>query len=125
VTEENRHSPLHLHSASDKAANIKYQPFSFSTAFDEPHSRDHPSCRLSQTSCDPLISLSAAKFSIAMAAVSASSGPLLTIMENAKHDTNNGKQAFENTSTSVAASQMRNALNNLADTVTDAEDKKV
>jgi UTP--glucose-1-phosphate uridylyltransferase len=40
------------------------------------------------------------------------------------HDTN-GKQAFENTSTSVAASQMRNALNNLADTVTDPEDKKV
>ena len=34
-------------------------------------------------------------------------------------------QAFENTSTSVAASQMRNALNNLADTVKDAEQKKV
>jgi len=34
-------------------------------------------------------------------------------------------KAFENTSTSVAASQMRNALNNLADTVTDPEQKKV
>jgi hypothetical protein len=34
-------------------------------------------------------------------------------------------QAFENTSTSVAASQMRNALNNLADTVQDPEEKKV
>jgi hypothetical protein len=34
-------------------------------------------------------------------------------------------KAFENTSTSVAASQMRNALNNLADTVKDAEHKKV
>ena len=36
-----------------------------------------------------------------------------------------GDKAFENTSTSVAASQMRNALNNLADTVTDKEEKKV
>ena len=35
------------------------------------------------------------------------------------------EKAFENTSTSVAASQMRNALNNLADTVTDKEEKKV
>ncbi|KAI9791266.1 MAG: UTP-glucose-1-phosphate uridylyltransferase [Peltula sp. TS41687] len=34
-------------------------------------------------------------------------------------------QAFENTSTSVAASQMRNALNNLADTVEDPEVKKL
>ncbi|KAI9730687.1 MAG: UTP-glucose-1-phosphate uridylyltransferase [Cirrosporium novae-zelandiae] len=33
-------------------------------------------------------------------------------------------QAFENTSTSVAASQMRNALNTLADTVKDAATKK-
>lgn len=33
-------------------------------------------------------------------------------------------QAFENTSTNVAASQMRNALNNLADTVTDPAEKK-
>ncbi|KAK0996211.1 UTP-glucose-1-phosphate uridylyltransferase [Friedmanniomyces endolithicus] len=32
--------------------------------------------------------------------------------------------AFENTSTSVAASQMRNALNDLADTVKDESDKK-
>jgi hypothetical protein len=36
-----------------------------------------------------------------------------------------GDKAFENTSTSVAASQMRNALNNLADTVSDPEEKKV
>ena len=34
-------------------------------------------------------------------------------------------QAFENTSTNVAASQMRNALNKLADTVTDPAEKKV
>ena len=34
-------------------------------------------------------------------------------------------KAFENTSTSVAASQMRNALNNLADTVSDPNMKKV
>ncbi|KIV95917.1 putative UTP--glucose-1-phosphate uridylyltransferase [Exophiala mesophila] len=33
-------------------------------------------------------------------------------------------QAFENTSTNVAASQMRNALNSLADTVTDPAEKK-
>lgn len=35
------------------------------------------------------------------------------------------EQAFENTSTSVAASQMRNALNNLADGVKDPKDKQV
>lgn len=34
-------------------------------------------------------------------------------------------QAFENTSTSVAASQMRNALNNLCDSVEDPSEKKV
>jgi hypothetical protein len=34
-------------------------------------------------------------------------------------------KAFENTSTSVAASQMRNALNNLADSVEDPKEKKV
>jgi UTP--glucose-1-phosphate uridylyltransferase len=37
----------------------------------------------------------------------------------------NHDKAFENTSTSVAASQMRNALNQLADTVKDPEEKKV
>ncbi|KAL2065005.1 hypothetical protein VTL71DRAFT_4145 [Oculimacula yallundae] len=37
----------------------------------------------------------------------------------------NRGQAFENTSTSVAASQMRNALNNLADTVSDPTEKKL
>jgi hypothetical protein len=34
-------------------------------------------------------------------------------------------QAFENTSTSVAASQMRNSLNTLTDTVKDPAEKKV
>ena len=34
-------------------------------------------------------------------------------------------QAFENTSTSVAASQMRNALNALADSVKDSSEKQV
>ena len=34
-------------------------------------------------------------------------------------------QAFEDTQTSVAASQMRNALNNLSDTVKDPAEKKV
>lgn len=34
-------------------------------------------------------------------------------------------QAFENTSTNVAASQMRNALNKLCDTVTDEKEKQV
>lgn len=33
-------------------------------------------------------------------------------------------QAFENTSTSVAAAQMRNALTNLAETVEDPKQKK-
>ena len=34
-------------------------------------------------------------------------------------------KAFENTSTSIAASQMRNALNKRADTVEEPEKKKV
>ena len=34
-------------------------------------------------------------------------------------------QAFENTSTSIAAAQMRNALTELGDTVKDPEQKKV
>lgn len=34
-------------------------------------------------------------------------------------------QAFENTSTNVAAAQMRNALTNLAETVKDPKEKKV
>jgi UTP--glucose-1-phosphate uridylyltransferase len=34
-------------------------------------------------------------------------------------------KAFENTSTNVAAGQMRNALNSLADTVQDPAEKKV
>ncbi|KAK1527532.1 UTP-glucose-1-phosphate uridylyltransferase [Colletotrichum costaricense] len=38
---------------------------------------------------------------------------------------NLGVQAFENTSTSVAAAQMRNALTQLSETVTDPEQKKL
>ncbi|KAI9885565.1 MAG: Hsp90 cochaperone [Watsoniomyces obsoletus] len=41
------------------------------------------------------------------------------------HGKTQSHMAFENTSTSVAASQMRNALNNLADTVKDAHQKKL
>ncbi|KAI9808898.1 MAG: UTP-glucose-1-phosphate uridylyltransferase [Phylliscum demangeonii] len=41
------------------------------------------------------------------------------------HGKTQSHMAFENTSTSVAASQMRNALNNLADTVKDPEVKKL
>ncbi|PQE20940.1 UTP-glucose-1-phosphate uridylyltransferase protein [Rutstroemia sp. NJR-2017a BBW] len=41
------------------------------------------------------------------------------------HGKTQSHMAFENTSTSVAASQMRNALNNLADTVSDPEQKKL
>ena len=37
----------------------------------------------------------------------------------------NDDKAFENTSTNIAASQMRNALNELADTVSDPKIKKV
>ncbi|KAL6252854.1 UTP-glucose-1-phosphate uridylyltransferase [Rhinocladiella similis] len=40
------------------------------------------------------------------------------------HGKSQSHVAFENTSTNVAASQMRNALNNLADTVTDPAEKK-
>ena len=38
--------------------------------------------------------------------------------------TRNSLQAFENTSTNIAAAQMRNNLTNLAETVTDPEQKK-
>lgn len=34
-------------------------------------------------------------------------------------------QAFENTSTNIAAAQMRNALTGLSETVKDPEEKKV
>lgn len=40
------------------------------------------------------------------------------------HGKSQSHVAFENTSTNVAASQMRNALNNLSDTVKDPEEKK-
>ena len=48
----------------------------------------------------------------------------LTIGRDAVLTNMEPEQAFENTSTNVAASQMRNALNNLADTVPDPEEKK-
>lgn len=48
-----------------------------------------------------------------------------SVMETYTKLTNGSHQAFENTSTSVAASQMRNALNNLTDTVKDPKEKKV
>lgn len=54
--------------------------------------------------------------------------PLATdpnLAELAKLMSADNDKAFENTSTSVAASQMRNALNNLADTVEDPAQKKV
>ena len=52
---------------------------------------------------------------------------MVSATPNSKKPLTNGfhDQAFENTSTSVAASQMRNALNNLADTVKVPEDKEV
>lgn len=43
----------------------------------------------------------------------------------ARHHSRIDPQAFENTSTNVAASQMRNALNKLADTVKDPNEKQV
>jgi UTP--glucose-1-phosphate uridylyltransferase len=42
-----------------------------------------------------------------------------------QHQLTENAQAFENTSTNVAAAQMRNALTNLAETVKDPEQKKV
>lgn len=41
------------------------------------------------------------------------------------HLANANGQAFENTSTNIAAAQMRNALTDLAQTVDDAEEKKL
>ncbi|KAF6810979.1 UTP-glucose-1-phosphate uridylyltransferase [Colletotrichum musicola] len=41
------------------------------------------------------------------------------------HGKTRSHMAFENTSTSVAAAQMRNALTNLSETVTDPEQKKL
>ena len=51
--------------------------------------------------------------------------PLVFMSENVQLLIKISPQQFENTSTSVAASQMRNALNQLADTVTDASEKEV
>lgn len=42
-----------------------------------------------------------------------------------KRELTEHSQAFENTSTNVAAAQMRNSLTNLAETVEDPEQKKV
>lgn len=44
-------------------------------------------------------------------------------MHHKRQLTNSARQAFENTSTSVAAAQMRNSLTNLAETVQDPEQK--
>ncbi|OJD09621.1 hypothetical protein AJ78_09010 [Emergomyces pasteurianus Ep9510] len=44
--------------------------------------------------------------------------------ERKRHGKSQSHMAFENASTNVAASQMRNALNALADTVTDPKEKK-
>lgn len=41
-----------------------------------------------------------------------------------RHTKSQSTYAFDNTATNVAASQMRNALNNLADTVKDPEVKR-
>ncbi|KAF5719666.1 utp-glucose-1-phosphate uridylyltransferase [Fusarium mundagurra] len=41
-----------------------------------------------------------------------------------RHGKTRSHMAFENTSTNVAAAQMRNALTNLAETVKDPEQKK-
>ncbi|CAK9437266.1 uncharacterized protein LODBEIA_P16440 [Lodderomyces beijingensis] len=44
-------------------------------------------------------------------------------MSTKRHTKSQSAYAFDNTATNVAASQMRNALNNLADTVQDVEEK--
>jgi hypothetical protein len=44
--------------------------------------------------------------------------------QNGVRLTSDSLQAFENTSTNIAAAQMRNNLTNLAETVTDPEQKK-
>ncbi|KAI9790569.1 MAG: UTP-glucose-1-phosphate uridylyltransferase [Piccolia ochrophora] len=51
-------------------------------------------------------------------------GPFKPTIHNEADETDH-LQAFENTSTSVAVSQMRNALNNLSDTVKDPQEKKL
>lgn len=53
------------------------------------------------------------------------SGETAIMQSNRRTSITDSLKAFENTSTSVAASQMRNALNNLADTVEDPKEKKV
>ncbi len=61
----------------------------------------------------------------AMHSETSSPGTSLPIIGSKAKLTPHDDKAFENTSTSVAASQMRNALNQLADTVKDPEEKKV
>jgi hypothetical protein len=82
--------------------------------FVEPPIHDHPALRsiFPQRHSPPLVMRSP---------IPIVSGPKLPELAKLIND----DKAFENTSTSVAASQMRNALNNLADTVTDPEQKKV
>ena len=56
---------------------------------------------------------------------STNSPPDASMHEDSLANYRHSHQAFENTSTNVAASQMRNALNNLTDTVKDDGLKKV
>jgi hypothetical protein len=127
VTEDNRENPLHLRSAKQKARHLKYQPFHLGEPTQELRLplEEHPFFR--STSADHHLAgvKSSGPDLPIFSAQPASSNLLLETVNSAETATNRNKQAFENTSTSVAASQMRNALNNLADTVTDAEDKKV
>ncbi|KAK5122929.1 putative UTP--glucose-1-phosphate uridylyltransferase [Meristemomyces frigidus] len=54
----------------------------------------------------------------------AANGDSADFSKDKHHGKSQSHVAFENTSTSVAASQMRNALNNLADTVKDPKEKQ-
>ena len=102
------HDEVHL-ILPDFPDALKFQPIV------EPPLHEHPVFRNSSTSQE---SLSPLVMPSPPPAVAKPSLPKLAELIN-------DDKAFENTSTSVAASQMRNALNNLADTVTDPEEKKV
>jgi hypothetical protein len=114
-----------MRSSKRQAQCLKYQPFRLCEIKNEPCIQEHPSFRAKHSTRDFEQTGSTTKSASATNPQSASSGLTLTIAKPTETRANDDKQAFENTSTSVAASQMRNALNNLADTVTDSEDKKV
>lgn len=124
VTEDNREDPLHLQSPSPRAQTLKYQPFTFYEAGKEPILLEHP-LSTQETTILGFMRTEAAALPCSSAHAASAPSNLYSSSTSVETSTNGNKQAFENTSTSVAASQMRNALNNLADTVTDAEDKKV